>query len=231
MFGVLYVVATPIGNLKDVTFRALEILKTVDLIACEDTRRTKILLTNYNISKSLTSFYEQNRLKKIPYIIEHLKKGSDVAIVTDSGTPGVSDPGFFLVKKAIEENIKVVSIPGASAVITALSGSGLPSDGFVFLGFLPRKKSKIKKHIGKVGSLQKTVIFYESPHRLRKTLKIISEILPENTDIVIAREITKKFEEFIRGKLSNIIEKLPEKILGEITVLISINKTRIEAHE
>ncbi|MDD5686348.1 MAG: 16S rRNA (cytidine(1402)-2'-O)-methyltransferase [Elusimicrobia bacterium] len=230
MSGVLYVVATPIGNLKDITIRALEILKSVDLIACEDTRHSKTLLSNYNISKPLTSFYEQNRFKKIPFIIEQLKKGSNIAVVTDAGTPSVSDPGFYLVKEAIKENILVVSIPGASAVITALSGSGLPSDGFIFLGFLPRKKGKIRKTFEKFAKLDKTVIFYESPYRLKKTLEIISEVLPEDADVVVAREITKKFEEFIRGKLPEVIGKLPEKILGEITVLIS-TKESIEREE
>ncbi|MEW6557292.1 MAG: 16S rRNA (cytidine(1402)-2'-O)-methyltransferase [Elusimicrobiota bacterium] len=219
--GVLYVVATPIGNLKDITFRAVEVLKAVDLIACEDTRRTKILLSAYNISKPLTSFYEQNRFTKIPFLIDELKKDKNIAIVSEAGTPGISDPGFFLVQKAIEENISVVPVPGVSAIIASLSASGLPSDDFIFWGFLPRKSNKIKKIFEKFAGLNKTIIFYESPYRLKNTLSIISKIMPANTDIVIARELTKKFEEFIRGKLSEIEYKLPEKILGEITVLIS----------
>lgn len=234
MSGALYIVATPIGNLKDITIRAIEVLKLVDLIACEDTRRSKILLSNYNISKPLTSFYEQNRFKKIPFIIEQLKNGKAIAVISDAGTPGVSDPGFFLIKKALEENIPVIPVPGACAAAVALSGSGLPTDGFIFLGFLPRKKGKITKLFEKFNKLDKTIIFYESPYRLKKTLELISEIFPENTDIVIARELTKKFEEFIRGKTSDIVDKLPDKILGEITVLISsrlANKsTRIKAH-
>ncbi|MBN1384461.1 MAG: 16S rRNA (cytidine(1402)-2'-O)-methyltransferase [Elusimicrobia bacterium] len=221
MAGVLYVVATPIGNLKDITLRAIEILKLVDLIACEDTRRSRVLLSNYNISKPLTSFYEQNRFKKIPFIIEQLKNGKNIAVVTDAGTPGISDPGVFLIKRAIEENISVVPLPGAAAVTTALSGSGLPTDGFIFLGFLPRKKGKIKKLFEKFNNLDKTIIFYESPYRIKKTFRIILEIFSEDTDVVIVRELTKKFEEFIRGKLSEIVAKLPDKILGEITVLVS----------
>ncbi|MBI5573076.1 MAG: 16S rRNA (cytidine(1402)-2'-O)-methyltransferase [Elusimicrobia bacterium] len=222
MSGVLYVVATPIGNLKDITLRALETLKVVDLIACEDTRRTKILLMHYDIAKPQISFYSQNQFRKIPYLIDELKKGKNVALVSDAGTPGISDPGFFLVKNAIEQGLKVETIPGVSAVVTALSASGLATDGFVFLGFLPRKKGKIRKVLQKVAGLEKTIIFYESPYRLKKTLKIITEIFPPATDIVVCRELTKKFEEFIRGNTSDIIEKLPEKILGEITVLISV---------
>ncbi|MFA5779871.1 MAG: 16S rRNA (cytidine(1402)-2'-O)-methyltransferase [Elusimicrobiota bacterium] len=221
MSGVLYVVATPIGHLKDITLRALETLKAVDLIACEDTRRTKILLVHYDIATPQISFYSQNQFRKIPYLIDELKKGKNVALVSDAGTPGISDPGFFLVKKAIEQGLKVEPVPGVSAVVTALSASGLPTDGFVFLGFLPRKTGKIKKVFEKVAGLKKTIIFYESPYRIKKTLEIISEIFPQDSDIVICRELTKKFEEFIRGKVSDIIKKLPEKILGEITVLIS----------
>ncbi|OGS44339.1 MAG: 16S rRNA (cytidine(1402)-2'-O)-methyltransferase [Elusimicrobia bacterium RIFOXYD2_FULL_34_15] len=221
MAGVLYVVSTPIGNLKDITIRALEVLRTVDLILCEDTRRTKILLTNYNISKPLTSFYEQNRFKKIPFIIEELKKGNNLAIVSEAGTPGISDPGFFLVEKAIEKNIQVIAIPGASAVITALTGSGLPTDGFIFLGFLPRKKGKIKKTVERFMGLEKTIVFYESPYRIKRTMEILKEVFPGNVKVVIAREMTKKFEEFIRGDISDISAKLPGKILGEITVIIS----------
>lgn len=220
MSGVLYVVATPIGNLKDITLRALETLKTVDLIACEDTRRTKILLVHYGIITPQVSFYSQNQFKKIPYLIDELKKGRNIALVSDAGTPGISDPGFFLVKKAIEQGLKIETVPGVSAVVTALSISGLPTDGFVFLGFLPRKIGKIKKVFNIVAGFEKTIIFYESPFRIKKTLKIISEVFPQDSDIVVCRELTKKFEEFIRGKISDIIEKLPEKILGEITVLI-----------
>jgi len=221
MSGVLYVVATPIGNLKDITLRAVETLKAVDLIACEDTRRTKILLVHYEIVKPLISFYSQNQFRKIPYLIDELKKGKNVALVSDAGTPGISDPGFFLVKNAIEQGLKVETIPGVSAVVAALSASGLATDGFVFLGFLHRKTGKIKKVFEKAAGLEKTIIFYESPYRIKKTLKIISEIFPQDADIVICRELTKKFEEFIRGKVSDVIEKLPEKVLGEITVLIS----------
>ena len=224
MSGVLYVVATPIGNLGDITYRAVEVLKSVDLIACEDTRRTKVLLSNYEIPKPQISFYSQNQFRRIPYLVDLLLKGKNVAIVTDAGTPGISDPGFFLINSAIKKGIKVETVPGVSAVITALSGSGLPSDGFIFLGFLPRKAGKIKKIFEGVIGLEKTIIFYESPYRLKKTLEILSALLPSDTDAVIGRELTKKFEQFVRGKISEIAGSLPEKILGEITVLISNRK-------
>jgi len=221
MTGILYLVATPIGNLSDITLRALETLKNADLIACEDTRHSKILLNHYGISKPLTSFYEQNSFKKIPYIIGELKKGKNVAVISEAGTPAISDPGFVLVGAAIDENIKVVPLPGPCAAVTALCGCGLPTDGFVFLGFLPRKPGKIKKIFQRVIELEKTIIFYESPYRLRATLEVLSEIIPADANIVVARELTKKFEEFIKGKMDEIAAKLPEKILGEITVLIS----------
>jgi 16S rRNA (cytidine1402-2'-O)-methyltransferase len=224
MAGNLYIVATPIGNLRDITLRALDILKSVDLIACEDTRHSRILLANYAINKPLTSYYEQNRARKIPYIIEGLKAGKNVALISEAGTPAISDPGFLLVKTAIEEGINVIPVPGPSAVATAVSGAGLPTNGFVFLGFLPRKKGKIKKAIEPVAQLGKTVIFYESPFRLKGTLETMAEFLPADTDVVIARELTKKFEEFIRGNLADIRNKLPEKVRGEITVLFSVNR-------
>lgn len=223
MAGILYVVATPIGNLGDISFRAVETLKNADLIACEDTRHSRILLDHYGIIKPLTSFYEQNSFRKLPYIIGELQKGKNVAVISEAGTPAVSDPGYVLVKAALDENIKVVPLPGACAAVTALCSCGLPTDGFVFLGFLPRKPGKIKKAIQQFAGLEKTIIFYESPYRVKSTMSVLSEILPASADVVIAREITKKFEEFIRGKLGEIQSKLPEKILGEITVLISIN--------
>ena len=179
------------------------------------------MLVHYDIATPQISFYSQNQFRKIPYLIDELKKGKNIAIVSDAGTPGISDPGFFLVKKAIEQGLKVETVPGVSAVVTALSASGLPTDGFVFLGFLPRKTGKIKKVFEKVAGLEKTIVFYESPYRLKKTLKIITEIFSADSDIVICRELTKKFEEFIRGNVLDIIGKLPEKIMGEITVLIS----------
>jgi len=228
MAGILYVVATPIGNLGDITLRALETLKNADLIACEDTRHSKILLNHYGILKPLTSFYEQNSFRKVPYIIGELIKGRNVAVISEAGTPAVSDPGFVLVKAALDENIKVVPLPGCCAAITAVCACGLPTDGFIFLGFLPRKPGKIKKIFRQVAELKKTIIFYESPYRVKTTLAALSEILPADADVVVARELTKIFEEFIKGKLSEIAAKLPEKILGEITVLISLNKKKAE---
>ena len=231
MRGILYVVATPIGNLGDITVRALETLKNADLIACEDTRHSRILLDHYGISKPLTSFYEQNSFKKLPYIIDELKKGRNVAIISEAGTPAVSDPGFVLVRAAVDEDIKVVPIPGCCAAITALCACGLPTDGFVFIGFLPRKPGKIKKAIEQFIGLEKTIIFYESPYRVKATMSILAETVPANADVVIARELTKKFEEFIKGKMGDIAAKLPEKILGEITVLISYKPKKAEKYD
>jgi len=228
MSGILYVVATPIGNLGDITLRALETLKSVDVIACEDTRHSRILLDHYGISKPLTSFYEQNSFRKLPYIIGELKNGRNIAIISEAGTPAVSDPGFVLVKAAVDENIKVVPLPGCCAAISALCACGLPTDGFVFIGFLPRKPGKIKRVFEQAAGLGKTVVFYESPYRLKATLAVLSEILPADADVVVGRELTKKFEEFIRGKICDVAAALPEKILGEITVLISTKEKKAD---
>lgn len=216
--GILYVVSTPIGNLEDLTLRALRILKEVDLIACEDTRVTRKMLTHYQISKPLVSYFQQNQLFRIPYLIGKLKEGKNLALVSDAGTPGISDPGFFLIKEAIKEGIKIVPIPGASAVITALVVSGLPSDDFIFLGFLARKKGKIVKELTSASQLKKTVIFYESPYRIKRTLEIIKEILPE-AQVVLTRELTKKFEEILRGSPENLLNQIANRELkGEIIV-------------
>ena len=218
--GTLYIVSTPLGNLEDITLRALRILKEVDLIACEDTRVTRKLLTHYQISKPLVSYFQQNQLFRIPYLIEKLKEGKNIALVSDAGTPGISDPGFFLIKEAIKQKIKIVPIPGASAVITALVVSGLPTDDFIFIGFLPRKKSKISKELVKLSELKKTIIFYESPYRIKKTLEIIKEILPE-ARVVLARELTKKFEEVLRGKPEDLLKQIENrKLKGEIIVTL-----------
>ncbi|OQA92526.1 MAG: Ribosomal RNA small subunit methyltransferase I [Elusimicrobia bacterium ADurb.Bin231] len=221
MAGNLYIVATPIGNLEDITFRAVNILKSVDLIACEDTRHSRVLLSKYEISKPLTSYHSYNKTEKLSYLIKELNNGKNIAVISEAGTPGISDPGFLLVKKAIEEDIQVVPVPGPSAVISALCCSGLPTDDFIFLGFLPRKKGKIKRVIENAASHGKTVVFYESPYRLKKTIEIVKDLFDKNSEIVIARELTKRFEEFIRGNLNNISDMLPEKILGEITILIN----------
>lgn len=225
----LYIVSTPIGNLEDITLRALRILKEVDLIACEDTRVTRKLLSHYQISKPLVSYFQHNQSFRIPYLIRELNEGKNIALVSDAGTPGISDPGFFLIREAIKQGIKIVPIPGASAVVTALVISGLPADDFIFIGFLPRKKGKITKELLKFSELKKTIVFYESPYRIKKTLEIIAEILP-NAEVVLTRELTKKFEEVLRGNPENLLKQIENRQLkGEIIVILHPGKVSPEA--
>lgn len=221
--GKLYVVSTPIGNLEDITLRALRTLKEVDLIAAEDTRRTKRLLNHYQIQTPLTSYFEYSGFKKAQFLISQLKKGNDIAIVSEAGTPTISDPGYKLTKLAIENNIDVIPIPGATALIAALSASGLPTDSFIFEGFIPRKSGKRRNFFLSLKDQPKTLIFYESPRRLLSALTDLLEVLGDRK-IVIARELTKIFEEMIQGKISDVIEHLQNKtIKGEITILVSGN--------
>ncbi len=219
--SILYIVPTPIGNLEDITLRAVRILQEVDTIVCEDTRQTIKLLSHLKISKPLISFYTQNQLKRIPQIIAMLKDGKNVALVSDCGTPAISDPGYFLIKEALENNINVVPLPGPCALITAVIASGLPTDSFVFLGFLKRKPGKMRKELESAGQQKKTIIFYESPHRLLKTLEICKEVFGGNANVVLARELTKKFEEFVRGNLDQVTKNMQKReILGEFVVMI-----------
>ncbi len=221
MTGTLYIVPTPIGNLEDITLRALNILKQVDFIACEDTRQTVKILNHYGIKKNLVSFYSYNQFRRIPEILNGLKSGKSVALVSDGGTPGISDPGFFLVEAALKENIKVSSLPGPAAFVTALVGSGLPTDGFIFLGFLKRKAGKLKKELNEAASLEKTIVFYESPHRIKKTLLLCEEVFAKSSRTVLARELTKNFEEFIRGTLAEVSGSVKDRELkGEFVVMI-----------
>jgi len=218
--GVLYLVSTPIGNLEDITLRALKVLKEVDLVAAEDTRHTGILLKHYDLHKSIISYHDFNKERKAPFLIEQLKAGKSVAVTSDAGTPGISDPGYLLVQQAIRESIRVVPIPGASAFLSALVVSGLPTDKFVFEGFLSPKQGKRRKRLEALQGEQRTIILYESPHRFAKTLDDISEVLGQRK-MVIARELTKKFEEIIRGTPEEIKQSLGErKIKGELVVLI-----------
>ncbi|MFN3134594.1 MAG: 16S rRNA (cytidine(1402)-2'-O)-methyltransferase [Candidatus Kryptonium sp.] len=220
MAGKLYVVSTPIGNLDDITFRAVEVLKSVDLIACEDTRRTLILLEKFNIAKKLVSYYNYNERQRTEELISHLKSGKNIALVSDSGTPGISDPGYILIRRAIEENIQVIPIPGPTAFVSALVVSGLPMDEFVFVGFLPHKKGR-KTKLQKLAQEERTIILYESPHRLLKTLNEILEIFGDR-EITIAKELTKVHEEVFRGRISEVLNKLtPDKIKGEFVIVIS----------
>jgi len=216
----LYIVATPIGNLSDITLRALEILKSVDLIACEDTRHTKILLNYYKIEKPTISYHEHSKVQKIDYLVDELKKGKNIALVSDAGTPGISDPGNKFVEAAMKEGIQVIPIPGPSAVISALSISGFPSDSFIFYGFMPHKKGK-QTLIKKIAQSDITSVFYESTHRIIKTLEMMKEIIGNEREIVVARELTKKFETIYRGTILGVLEGLSQdKILGEFVVIV-----------
>jgi 16S rRNA (cytidine1402-2'-O)-methyltransferase len=217
----LYIVPTPIGNLKDITIRALEILKEVDYIICEDTRRTNILLNHYDIkNKKLISYFAPKEDQKIPFLLEIIKKYKS-ALVVDAGMPGISDPGYKLIKACLENNLEIEVLPGPSAFLTALVGSGLPPDKFLFLGFLPKKG--LKKYLERIKELDVTIIFYESPKRLERTLKTIDGVLG-NCKIAIAREISKIYEEYLRGDLKEIISRLKDKKLkGEITVVLIKN--------
>lgn len=194
----LFVVSTPIGNLGDITYRAVEVLKSVELIACEDTRRSRILFDAYCIKKPLCSYYEYNKLARGQYLMGLLKEGKDIALVSDAGTPGISDPGFSLIKAALDEGIKVVSVPGPCALISALSISGFPSSRFFFEGFLPVKQAARKKRLLELSKLGVTVVVYESPHRIMSCLTDMADVL-KTRPIAVAREITKKFEEFIKA--------------------------------
>jgi len=223
MKGKLYIVATPIGNLKDLTFRAKEILESVNLIACEDTRHSIILLNHYGIKKPLLSFHSHSGVTKVDKIIEHLIKSDDVALISDAGTPGISDPGYVLIKAALENGIEVIPIPGASAVITALCASGLPTDKFLYLGFLPVKKGR-QTLLKSLAEIPYTVIFYESPHRLMRTISDLRNYLKPETKITVAKELTKIHETFIRGTLADITSKLPTgQPKGEYVILLNSN--------
>ncbi|MDR0618141.1 MAG: 16S rRNA (cytidine(1402)-2'-O)-methyltransferase [Endomicrobium sp.] len=222
MSGTLYVVPTPIGNLEDITLRALRILKECDLIACEDTRQSLNLLSHFKLSKHLISFYSYNEQHRIKGLIDKLLNGKKIALISDAGTPGISDPGYSLVKEVISKNINLEVLPGSSAVITALVGSGLPTDGFIFCGFLKRKPSKMRKELVELTNLKKTIIFYESPHRIFKTIEMCLAVFGKDTQICLAREMTKKFEEFIRGTIKEVLEdtKNRKSLLGEFVVLV-----------
>ena len=218
--GTLYIISTPIGNLKDATHRSLELLSDVDLIAAEDTRRTGILLKHYGIKTPLSSFNSYNQVKKSDRLIARLKAGHDLALVSDAGTPGVSDPLYYLVKAALDKRVPVVSLPGPSAVLAALTVSGLPINRFVFEGFLPRKKGR-KKLIEELAQEKRTIVLFESPHRIVKTLNELYQVMGERK-AVLARELTKIHEEVIRGTLGALATKAEEqKLKGEITLVIS----------
>jgi len=220
--GTLYLVGTPIGNMEDITLRALRVLKEVDLIACEDTRHTMQLLDHYGIDKTTVSYHEHNELTRAAELIMHLEKGEAVAMVSDAGMPGVSDPGYRLIALAVRHHIRVVPVPGASAFLSALVASGLPTDSFRFSGFLPAKEGARRTLLEAIRNSPRTQIFYEAPHRIIDTLKDIAELLGPGRHVVVAREVTKLHEEFLRGTAEDVLATLNRKVevKGEITLLI-----------
>lgn len=216
----LFVVATPIGNLEDITRRAVRILTEVDLIAAEDTRHTKKLLDYYQISTPLTSYHKFNIKSKTGYLIQFMKTGKSLALVSDAGMPGISDPGYELIREAADQGIRIIPIPGPSAVVTALAISGLPTDKFIFLGFLPKKPGKRRQALKDLKSFSGTIALYESPYRLVKCLQDILVVLGDRR-VAVARELTKIYEEVVRGRASEIIRRLEEKApKGEVVILI-----------
>jgi 16S rRNA (cytidine1402-2'-O)-methyltransferase len=219
----LYLVATPIGNLEDITLRALRVLKEVDLIACEDTRQTLKLLSHYGIQTRLVSYHEHNEMTKAAELIVDLGGGAKIALVTDAGMPGISDPGFRLIALAIRHHVPVIPIPGASAFLAALVASGLPTDSFRFSGFLPSKSGQRRKLLETVRESPRTQVFYEAPHRLLETLADVAEILGNERHLVVAREVTKLHEEFLRGRAAEVLAQLKARgeVKGEITLLIA----------
>ncbi len=223
--GRLYIVSTPIGNLKDVTLRALEILEKVDLIAAEDTRRTRILLQHHGITTPTTSYYDFNKEQKLPKLIDRLKNGQMLALVSDAGTPGISDPAYRFVRECLDRQIKIEAIPGATACVPALVLSGLPTDRFVFEGFLPLKKGR-KTRLEFLQAEERTIVLYESPHRIHRTLKDLHTYLGDR-QVAVARELTKKFEEIVRGTLKDLCSR-PEQIKakGEFVLVVSGGRTR-----
>ena len=221
MPGILYIVATPIGNLEDISFRAVRILKEVDVVAAEDTRHTQILLKHHNIHTPLTSYHEHNEKTKAQELVARLAQGQNIALVSDAGTPAISDPGFRLVVQANRAGIRIIPIPGASALTAVLSASGLPTDRFVFEGFLPARKIQRRGRLQTLRDETRTLIFYEAPHRLKETLDDMGELLG-NRECVLAREVSKIHEEFLRGPVSELVRALGSSdVRGEVTLIIS----------
>jgi 16S rRNA (cytidine1402-2'-O)-methyltransferase len=220
--GTLYLVGTPIGNMEDITLRALRTLKDVDLIACEDTRHTMQLLDHYAIEKMTVSYHEHNELTRAAELIMHLEKGENVAMVSDAGMPGVSDPGYRLIALAVRHHIKVVPVPGASAFLSALVASGLPTDSFRFSGFLPAKEGARRTTLEAIRKSPRTQIFYEAPHRIVEALQDVVDLLGPERHVVVAREVTKLHEEFLRGSAEDVLATLKKRgeVKGEITLLI-----------
>ena len=224
--GTLYIVATPIGNLQDITYRAIEILKNTTFIAAEDTRKSKILLSHFNINKPLISYFEHNKFKRIPQILKRINSGENCALITDAGTPAISDPAYKLIRNAINQNIIIESVPGPSSVLTALTASGLPTDRFIFEGFLPPRKNR-KSRLLRLKNEVATLIFFENPKRLNRTLNDIHTYIGDRP-AVIAREMTKIHEEYLRGTVSQLISYTEEnKMKGECVILIGKDKRSV----
>lgn len=215
----LYLVPTPIGNFLDMTYRSIEVLKSVDIIFCEDTRVTKVLLSHFDISTPLSSYHIFNEDSKCDEIVSILKSGKNIALVSDAGLPGISDPGYLLTRKVLDSGCDVVSLPGASASLTALIASGIPCDKFYFYGFLDHKRSQKEKELLSLRDFPKTIIFYEAPHRIKETLEVMLEVF-KSREVVIARELTKKFEEYVRGTLEDIVNADLD-LKGEIVIIVS----------
>ena len=218
----LYLVGTPIGNLEDITLRALRVLKEVDLIACEDTRQTQKLLNHYAIATRTTSYHEHNEVTKSAEVVKAIEEGASVALVTDAGMPGISDPGYRLITLAIRHHLPVVPVPGASAFLAALVASGMPTDSFRFSGFLPAKRGERRTLLESIKSSPRTQVFYEAPHRIVESLQDVAEVLGGTRQVVVAREVTKIHEEFVRGRASEVLEAFESRqvVKGEITLLI-----------
>lgn len=218
----LYLVATPIGNLEDITLRALRVLKEVDVIACEDTRQTQKLLIHYAIATRTTSYHEHNEMTRSAELVKEMQEGASVALVTDAGMPGISDPGYRLIALAIRHHVPVVPVPGASAFLAALVASGLPTDSFRFSGFLPAKRGERRAALEGIKNSPRTQVFYEAPHRIVETLEDVCEVLGNARHVVVAREVTKIHEEFLRGRAGEVLENLKARaaVKGEITLLI-----------
>lgn len=225
MPGTLFIVSTPIGNLEDITYRAVKVLGSVDLIAAEDTRKTKILLDHYGISKPMLSYFSHNEKLRVPQLIDKLKDGRSIGLVSDAGTPGISDPAYRIVVEALSNGIPIIPIPGPSAFLSALIVSGLPTNGFVFEGFLPQKKGR-KTKLESLRNEQRTIVIYESPHRIVKTVRELYELFGDR-QAVIAREMTKKFEEIVRGPLSAVLKEVSSRPpRGEYVLLVAGNPGR-----
>jgi len=226
--GVLYIVATPIGNLEDITLRAIRILKEVDVIAAEDTRHTQKLLAKYDIRSQLTSYHDHNKEEKAPVLVARLLEGKNVALVSDAGTPGISDPGYFLINLAVHEHVAVVPVPGATAAIAALSVSGLPTDSFVFEGFLPSRHTARIRRLEELKDEKRTLVFYEAPHRINACLEDLLTVLGDRK-AVVTRELTKLHEETVRGTLTEVADRVNKSSSkGEFTIIVhgAVNETR-----